>query len=284
MSWLDAIILGVLQGLTEFLPVSSSAHLRIFGELTGAQDPGAAFTAITQIGTEIAVLIVFWNDITRILKAWFKSLPLVNAEKRVPSSDPDVRMGWMIIIGSLPIGILGLLLDDWIDTSFRNLWITVTMLAVFGLLLGLADRYGRREKTLKELSWRDAVLYGLAQAMALIPGVSRSGGTITMGRLLGYTRPEAARYSFLLALPAIFASGLYKAAKVLTGDEPIAVAPTILATVIAFVIGYAVIVWFLKLISHRSFMPFVYYRLLLAACVAILLLGGVVAPVSSTVI
>lgn len=280
MTWFDAIILGILQGLTEFLPISSSAHLRIFGELTGAADPGAAFTAITQIGTEIAVLIVFWKDIVRVLRAWFCSMPWVDADKRVASNHPDVRMGWMIIVGSLPIGILGLALQDWIDTTFRNLWITVAMLAIFGVLLGLADRWGSKNKTLSDLSWKDAILYGFAQAMALIPGVSRSGGTITMGRFLGYSRPEAARYSFLLALPAIFASGLYKVAKVAAGSEPIAVGPTLLATVIAFVVGYTVIVWFLKLISHRSFMPFVYYRVILALLVAVLLLGGVLSPVA----
>lgn len=282
MSWFDAIILGILQGLTEFLPISSSAHLRIFGELTGA-DPGAAFTAITQIGTEIAVLIVFWKDIVRVLRSWFMSMPWVKEDNRMSSSNPDVRMGWMIIVGSLPIGILGLLLQDWIDTTFRNLWITVAMLAVFALLLGAADKYAQSEKKLTELSWKDALLYGLAQAMALIPGVSRSGGTITMGRFLGYTRSEAARYSFLLALPAIFASGLYKLVKVLAGSEPVALAPTLVATVIAFVVGYAVIQWFLKLISTKSFIPFVYYRLILAAIVAALLLGGVLSPIATTV-
>lgn len=278
MSWLEAIILGLVQGLTEFLPISSSAHLRIVGELTGASDPGAAFTAITQIGTETAVLIFFWKDITRIISRWALSLPVVGPAKRVESSDPDARLGWMIIVGSLPIGVLGLLLEDWIDTTFRNLWITVTMLVVFGLLLGLADRLGAKVRTLDHMSWRDAVLFGLAQAMALIPGVSRSGGTITMGRALGYTREAAARYSFLLAMPAVFASGFYKVAKVLTGGDHVDVGPTLVATVIAFAVGYLVIVWFLKLISTRSFAPFVWYRLGLAVVVAALLLTHVLEP------
>lgn len=280
MSWLEAIILGLVQGLTEFLPISSSAHLRIVGELTGASDPGAAFTAITQIGTETAVLIFFWKDITRILSRWALSLPVVGPAKRVESSDPDARLGWMITVGSLPIGILGLLLEDWIDTTFRNLWITVTMLVVFGLLLGLADRLGAKVRTLDRMSWRDAVLFGLAQAMALIPGVSRSGGTITMGRALGYTREAAARYSFLLAMPAVFASGFYKVAKVLTGGDHVDVGPTLVATLIAFAVGYLVIVWFLKLISTRSFAPFVWYRLGLAAVVAALLLTHVLEPLA----
>lgn len=283
MTWFDAIFLGLVQGLTEFLPISSSAHLRILGELVGNADPGAAFTAITQIGTETAVLIVFWKDIVRILSSWWKSLPIRPREKRLSSSNPDVRMGWMIIVGSLPIGILGLLLEDWIDVSFRNLWITVVMLALFGVLLGIADRYASQKLTLDHMSWRDALLYGLAQAMALIPGVSRSGGTITMGRALGYTREAAARYSFLLAMPAVFASGLYKVYKVFSGGDHVDVAPTIVATLIAFVVAWAVIIWFLKLVSTKSYKPFVWYRIGLAIVVAILLVTGVLSAASTAV-
>lgn len=281
MDWLDALIYGLVQGLTEFLPVSSSAHLRYVGELIGSGDPGAAFTAITQIGTELAVLIYFWKDIIRILTRWWQSLPFIPQGSRVPNSDPDARMGWMIIVGSLPIGILGLLLEDWIDTSFRNLWITVFTLAAFGLLLGWADKVGSTKKTLKELSWGDAIIYGFAQAMALIPGVSRSGGTITAGRLMGYSRVAAARYSFLLALPAVFISGFYKVFKVATGGDTVHVGPTFLATVVAFVVGYLVIVWFLRLISHESFQPFVIYRLIFAAVIAVSLLMGWVSATST---
>ena len=192
-------------------------------------------------------------------------------------------MGWMIIVGSLPIGILGLLLEDWIDVSFRNLWITVVMLALFGVLLGIADRYASQKLTLDHMSWRDALLYGLAQAMALIPGVSRSGGTITMGRALGYTREAAARYSFLLAMPAVFASGLYKVYKVFSGGDHVDVAPTIVATLIAFVVAWAVIIWFLKLVSTKSYKPFVWYRIGLAIVVAILLVTGVLSAASTAV-
>lgn len=281
MSWLDAIILGLVQGLTEFLPISSSAHIRIVGELMGSSDPGAAFTAITQIGTELAVLIVFWKDIVRILRAWFHSLPLGSRDSRVPSSDPDARMGWMIIVGSLPIGILGLLFQDAIDTTLRNLWITSAMLIVFGLLLGFVDHYAPDKRELSSMSWKDAILYGLAQAMALIPGVSRSGGTITMGRFLGYSREAAARYSFLLAMPAIMASGLYKVAKVVTGGDAIAVGPTILATVIAFGVGIVVILWFLKIISTRSYAPFVWYRIAIGILVALSLVTGVLSALGT---
>lgn len=274
MNWLEALILGLVQGLTEFLPISSSAHLRITSELLGMPDPGAAFTAITQIGTETAVLIYFWNDIVRIIKRWFWALPLTGKQPRVAQSDPDVRLGWMIIIGSIPIAVLGLLLEDWIDTQFRNLWVTVTMLALFALLLGAVDSVKPQQRKLREMSWKDALLYGFAQAMALIPGVSRSGGTITMGRFLNYTRSEAARYSFLLAMPAVFASGFYKFAKVLSGANQVALMPTILATVVAFAVGYAVIVWFLKLVSNRSYSIFVWYRLGLAVVIAGLLASG----------
>lgn len=281
MTWFEALFLGTIQGLTEFLPISSSAHLRIVAELTGSRDPGAAFTAITQIGTETAVVLVFWKDIVRILSQWFRALPVRARESRVPQNDPDVRMGWMIIVGSLPIAVLGLFLEDWIDTTFRNLWITVGTLAVFALLLWAADHLAPRDKTLEQLSWRDAVLYGFAQALALVPGVSRSGGTITAGRALGYTREAAARYSFLLAMPAVFASGFYKAAKVFAGGEQIDVGPTLLATIVAFAVGWAVIIWFLKLVSTSSYDIFVWYRLILAVLLAVLLLSGMIQPIST---
>ena len=283
MDWLEALIMGLVQGLTEFLPISSSAHLRVVGELIGAGDPGAGFTAITQIGTETAVLIYFWRDIVRIISRWWMSLPFISKESRVKSSDPDVRMGWMIIVGSLPIAILGLLLESWIDTTFRNLWITVFMLAAFGLLLGWADRVGRRVNTLDKMTWGQAVAFGFAQALALIPGVSRSGGTITAGRLMGFTREAAARYSFLLALPAVFASGFYKAFKAFGDEQAVGWGPTILATLVAFVVGYLVIVWFLKLVTTKSFQPFVIYRLCFAALIAVLLIFGVLQPVAGLV-
>ena len=283
MDWLEALIMGLVQGLTEFLPISSSAHLRVVGELIGAGDPGAGFTAITQIGTETAVLIYFWKDIVRIISRWWMSLPFISKESRIKSSDPDVRMGWMIIVGSLPIAILGLLLESWIDTTFRNLWITVFMLAAFGLLLGWADRVGRRVNTLDKMTWGQAVAFGFAQALALIPGVSRSGGTITAGRLMGFTREAAARYSFLLALPAVFASGFYKAFKAFGDEQAVGWGPTIFATLVAFVVGYLVIVWFLKLVTTKSFQPFVIYRLCFAALVAILLIVGVLQPLAGLV-
>ena len=277
MTWIEAIILGLVQGLTEFLPISSSAHIRIVGEfLPSASDPGAAFTAITQIGTELAVLIYFWRDITRIIGRWFQALA-----GRLPHSDPDVRMGWLIILGSLPIAILGLLLEDWIDTEFRSLWITATMLIVFGVILGIADHIGKQVRDLEDLNVKHGVLYGFAQAMALIPGVSRSGGTITAGLLMGYKREAAARYAFLLAIPAVFASGLYKLASEIVdpSPQPYSMAQTALATIVAFVIGYVIIGWFMHYISNRSYSLFVWYRIILGIVLFILLGTGVISAV-----
>jgi len=272
--WLEAMLLGLVQGLTEFLPVSSSAHLRILGPLLpSGGDPGAAFTAITQLGTEAAVLIYFRHDIARIIRAWLLSLT-TPSERR----NPDARMGWLIIIGTLPIAVLGFLLKDWITGSLRNLYLTATMLIVFGIILAAADKIGRKERTLDQLGWRQGILFGLAQSLALIPGVSRSGGTITAGLLMGFTREAAARYSFLLAVPAVMASGFYQLYKSWEDGIAIGAGPTALATAIAFVVGYGVIVVFLKLVSTRSYMPFVYYRIALGALVFGLLWTGFLLP------
>lgn len=271
VSWIDAAILGLVQGLTEFLPVSSSAHLRILGEfLPSGADPGAAFTAITQIGTETAVLVYFWADLKRIVTACLDRL----RGRMAPEQAGDARMGWLILLGSIPIVVLGLLFKDQIETSLRSLWITATALIVFGLILGFADRIGRKYLTLDRLGWRHGLLFGLAQAMALVPGVSRSGGTITAGLLMGYTREAAARYSFLLAVPAVFGSGVYQLLKSLGQDNPVGWGATALATAIAFVVGYAVIVLFLRLVSSRSYMPFVWYRVVLGLGLLGLLAAG----------
>lgn len=284
MGLIEALILGLVQGLTEFLPISSSAHLRIAGEFLGSgADPGAAFTAITQLGTETAVLVYFWPDITRIIGAWFKSL-----FGKIPRSDPDARMGWYIIIGSVPIVLLGLVFQHQIETSLRSLWIVAFTLIFFGILLGVADRVGRKELRLKQLTWPHALIYGLAQAAALIPGVSRSGGTITAGLFMGYERRAAARYSFLLAIPAVFGSGFFQLYK--TIKEPCLRASdgcipeifngweTAAATLVAFVVGFAVIAFFMNYISKHSFMPFVIYRVLLGSALIVLLSTGVLLP------
>lgn len=274
---LEAIFLGVLQGLTEFLPISSSAHIRFAGEIFGTnQDPGATFTAITQIGTELAVLIYFRKDILRIVQAWLNQITrhsLDVAEKR------DARMGWLIIIGTLPIGVLGYLGQDVIRNDFRSLWLIASVMIIFGVILGIADKYGKSERGLDKLTPMHGVLYGLAQALALVPGVSRSGATIAMGRFLGYSREAALRYSFLLALPAVFGSGFYELKGAIGSDgtdQAFTLPETMVATVIAFIIGYAVIAWLLKFVMTRSFAPFIYYRIGLGTLMLAGLATGVI--------
>ncbi|MCM1937127.1 undecaprenyl-diphosphate phosphatase [Streptomyces sp. G3] len=284
MSWFESLVLGLVQGLTEFLPVSSSAHLRLTAAFSGWHDPGAAFTAITQIGTEAAVLIYFRKDIGRIIAAWTRSL----TDKSM-RHDPDARMGWLVIVGSIPIGVLGLTLKDQIEGPFRDLRITATMLIVVGVIIGIADRMAARDekggrhrapqqrKELENLGVRDGLIYGLCQAAALIPGVSRSGATISGGLFMGYRREAAARYSFLLAIPAVLASGVFELKDAMESDH-VSWGPTLFATVIAFGTGYAVIAWFMKFISTKSFMPFVWYRIALGVVVIALVSMGVLSP------
>ncbi|MDL2078055.1 undecaprenyl-diphosphate phosphatase [Streptomyces sp. GXMU-J15] len=284
MSWFESLVLGLVQGLTEFLPVSSSAHLRLTAAFSGWEDPGAAFTAITQIGTEAAVLIYFRKDIGRILLAWTKSL--TNKEMR---RDHDAQMGWLVIVGSIPIGVLGLTLKDQIEGPFRDLRITATMLIVVGVVIGIADRLAARDETggrhrapkqrkdLQSLNVRDGLVFGLCQSAALIPGVSRSGATISGGLFMGYTREAAARYSFLLAIPAVLASGLFELNDAMEAGGT-AWGPTIFATIVAFLTGYAVIAWFMKFISTKSFMPFVWYRIALGIVIIILVATGALSP------
>ncbi|MDQ0944994.1 undecaprenyl-diphosphate phosphatase [Streptomyces sp. NPDC019443] len=284
MSWFESFILGLVQGLTEFLPISSSAHLRLTAAFAGWPDPGAAFTAITQIGTETAVLIYFRKDIVRIVSAWFRSLT-----NKALRSDHDAQMGWLVIVGSIPIGVLGVTFKDQIEGPFRDLRLIATTLIVMGIVLGIADRLAARDeaggkhrvvkqrKTLQELGVRDGLIYGVCQAMALIPGVSRSGATISGGLLMGYTREAAARYSFLLAIPAVLASGVFELKDASAGGH-VAWPQTIFATIIAFAVGYAVIAWFMKFITTKSFMPFVIYRILLGIVLFILVGTDALSP------
>ncbi|MER7956587.1 MULTISPECIES: undecaprenyl-diphosphate phosphatase [unclassified Streptomyces] len=284
MSWFESFILGLVQGLTEFLPISSSAHLRLTAAFAGWEDPGAAFTAITQIGTETAVLIYFRKDIARIVSAWFRSL-----RDKSMRGDHDAQMGWLVIVGSIPIGVLGVTLKDHIEGPFRDLRLIATTLIVMGIVLGIADRLAARDeaggrhraarerKTLKDLGVRDGLIYGICQAMALIPGVSRSGATISGGLLMGYTREAAARYSFLLAIPAVLASGVFELKDATEGGH-VSWGPTIFATIIAFAVGYAVIAWFMKFITTKSFMPFVIYRIALGILLFILVGTDTLSP------
>ena len=324
MNFFESVFLGLLQGLTEFIPVSSSAHLRIAGAfMPTAIDPGATFTAITQLGTETAVLLYFRHDIARIARAWFaqfgrsklrlttagagdssaaavgsgvgngsgsgiaSALPGTRAGRRVAGVStvrrdrhhPDVRLGWLIIVGTLPIVVAGFLFQQTIRTSFRSLWIVAVVLIVFGVFLGIADLLGRRSKTLETLSYRDGLLFGFAQMLALVPGVSRSGATTTLGRALGYERSAVTRFSFLLAVPAVFGSGLYELYHSISQPDtaaPFGLAETAVATIVAFSVGLAVITFLMNYIKRRSFLPFVIYRILLGSALLVLLSTGVI--------
>ena len=269
LSWLQAIVLGISQGLTEFLPISSTAHTLIVSKLLGWPDPGAAFTAVTQVGTELAVVIYFRQDIARILKAWFASLT-----KKSERANPDAKMGWYVIIGTIPIGIAGLAFKSSIETTARNLWLVAATLIVMGILLGLADRYAKHTKSETDINTKNAVLFGLGQALALIPGVSRSGATITAGLAMGFKRDVAARYSFLLAIPAVFASAALTAGDI-SSDSFVNWPATIVATIVAFVVGYFVIASLMKYLQTRTFLPFVIYRIALGTLLMVLLANGV---------
>jgi undecaprenyl-diphosphatase len=273
VSLIEAIVLGIVQGLTEFLPISSSAHQLIVPAFFGWDDPGAAFTAVTQLGTEAAVLIYFRRDLGAIAFTWLRSLrePLLR-------TTTEARMGWYLIVATIPIAILGLAFESQIENGARNLWLVGTVLIVFALVLGYADRTGSHSRELGHLSPRDGVLIGLAQSLALIPGVSRSGATMSAGLLLGLERPAAARFSFLLAVPAVVASGLFQLAGILSGEEgngdPLGYVA--LATVISFVVGYAAIAWLLHYLTTHSVGVFVGYRIALGAAVLALTAGGAI--------
>lgn len=273
MGWFEALVLGIVQGLTEFLPISSSAHVSIVGRFFGS-DPGAFFTAVTQLGTELAVVVYMRRDIATLASAWWRSLSSREARK-----DPNARVAWLVLLGSLPIIVLGLIFEDLITTSLRSLWVTCAALAGFAIVLAVADRRARNTRTVQELTWKHALTLGGWQALALIPGVSRSGGTVTGGLFLGYTREAAVRFSFLLALPAVFGSGFYGLYKSLTEESATigTLGPTLLATVVSFVVGYATIRWLLRYIASHTFTIFVWYRLALAAVLAALLATGVIA-------
>ena len=274
MSWLQVVVLAILQGLTEFLPVSSSGHLAIASRLFFTDDAGASFTAVTQLGTEFAVLLYFARDIGRIIMAWFTGL--FAAEQRTP----DYWLGWYVIIGTIPIGVFGLLFKDEIRTGARNLWAIATALIVFSVVIAAAEYFGRQTRRIEQLTWKDGIIVGLAQCLALLPGVSRSGATISAGLFLGQNRELAARFGFLLAIPAVFASGLFSLPDAFepVGKGMSASGPQLLvATLIAFVVGFAAVAWFLRFLVRHSMYWFVGYRIALGTVVLILLATGVMA-------
>ncbi|MDS1113735.1 undecaprenyl-diphosphate phosphatase [Gordonia westfalica] len=273
MTWTQSIVLGAIQGLTEFLPISSSGHLRIASELMFGEDAGASFTAVTQLGTEAAVLLFFAKDIVRIIAAWFRGL--FHAEER----NLDYRIGWYVIFATIPIGLIGFLAKDQIRTTGRNLWLVAIMLIVFAGVFWLAERYGTKQRPLEKLTLRDGLVMGGAQCLALIPGVSRSGATASAGLFLGLEREAAFRFSFLLAIPAVTASGLFSLPDAFnpSGEGMEATGPQLLvATIVAFIVGYAAIAWLLKFVSNHSMNWFGAYRVILGVILIILLSTGTI--------
>lgn len=273
MTWAQTIVLALVQGLTEFLPVSSSGHLRIVSQLLWGEDAGASFTAVIQLGTEAAVLVYFAKDIWKIASAWLKGL--FNKEAR----GFDYRMGWMVIVGTIPVALLGYLAKDLIRENLRNLWITAAMLVLFSFVFILAEKVGRHERSFDRLTMKDAIIMGLAQCLALIPGVSRSGGTISAGLFLNLDREVATRFSFLLAIPAVLASGLFSLPDAFSPEAGQAASgmQLLVGTAIAFVVGYATIAWLLRFVSHHSFSWFALWRIPVGLLVMGLLATGVLA-------
>jgi len=273
VSFFEAIVLGVVQGLTEFLPISSTGHLRIIPAFAGWEDPGAAFTAVTQLGTMTAVLLYFWSDLLRIARAWLRSL-------RDPAArhELDARLGWYILLGTIPIGIFGLAFKDQIETGARDLYVIGVALIVLGLVLLAAERFGSHDRDVEQITRRDGIGMGLAQALALIPGVSRSGATITAGLFLGLDRTAAARFSFLLSIPAVVLSGALELLSIASGEEGqhVGAGSLAVATLAAFVSGYASIAFLLRWLSNHSMMIFVVYRVALGALVLVLAGAGAI--------
>jgi len=271
---LQAIVLGIVQGLTEFLPISSSAHLRIVPAFVGWEDPGAAFTAVIQLGTMAAVVLYFRSDLLRIARAWLASL-----RDRARRSELDARMGWYLVVGTIPICIFGLAFSDQIETGARDLYIIGTTLIVLGILLLVAEKVSRRDRDIATLTRRDAIIVGFAQALALIPGVSRSGATITAGLFLGFDRVAAARFSFLLSVPAVVLSGAFELRHVIDGSAEGAagIGPTAVATLLAFISGYASIAFLLRFLTTHTTGVFVAYRVALGVLVLALAASGTIA-------
>ena len=271
MSIIEAIVLGLVQGLTEFLPISSSGHLRVVPALAGWEDPGAAFTAVVQLGTMAAVLVYFRRDLWDIGSSWLRAwwTPALRSTRQT-------RLGWYLIIATIPISILGLVFADQIETGVRDVRLVATMLIVFGLVMALADRIGSRSKSIDEVTTRDGVGIGFAQALALVPGVSRSGATISAGLFLGYRRADAARFSFLLSVPAVVLSGLFEMRNIGAGDGP-GLGVTAVGVVVAFVAGYASIAWLLRWLTSHTLTVFVVYRVVLGVVLLVLVASGTIA-------
>ena len=272
MSWAQTIVLSIVQGLTEFLPVSSSGHLNIVSRLCWGADAGASFTAVIQLGTELAVLVFFAKDIVRIIKAWF--IGLFHKDRR---DNLDYKMVWYVIVGTIPIGLIGFLAKDAIRDNLRSLWVTASVLVVFSFVFMAAEKWGSRKRDFDQLTMKDSIIMGCAQCLALIPGVSRSGGTISAGLFIGLKRSVATRYSFLLAIPAVLASGIFSLPDAFNPTHGQAATSSQLGVgvVIAFILGYISIAWLLKFVEKHSLNWFAGYRVIVGVIVLILLGTGV---------
>ena len=273
MSALEAIVLGLVQGLTEFLPISSSAHVRIVPALFGWEDPGAAFTAVIQIGTVAAVLLYFRAELWLITR---KLLVSLRDRTLWRTPDHDARLGWYIVLGTIPISVIGLAFKDTIENEVRSLELISTVMILFSLVLWQADRTGRQEREVEQVNSRDGLVIGFAQALALIPGVSRSGATISFGLFQGLTRSAAARYSFLLSVPAVVLSGLFEMRHIGDTGATAGAVPTAIATIVAFVVGYATIAWLLRYVRNHDFTIFVVYRVAIGVIILALAVSGAI--------
>jgi undecaprenyl-diphosphatase len=273
VSVFEAIVLGITQGLTEFLPISSTAHLRIVPAFAGWDDPGAAFTAVVQLGTMAAVVLYFRRDLLRIGLEWLRSL-----RDRGAARSLDARLGWYIVLGTIPIGIFGLIFKDQIENGARDLYLISIALIVFGLVLLAAEEVGRKDRSIEQINGRDGIVIGLFQALALVPGVSRSGATISAGLFRGFDRTSAARYSFLLSVPAVVLSGLFELKSIVDGSEHVhtGAGSLIIATLLAFVVGYWSIAFLLRYVARHSVIVFVVYRVALGVLVLALVATGAI--------
>jgi undecaprenyl-diphosphatase len=275
MGILEAILYGIVQGLTEFLPISSTAHLRILPTLFGWQDPGSGFTAVIQLGTLLAVLVYFWKDLTQVFLGWCRSL--TNKELR---QTHEARIGWGIFFGTIPIVVLGFLFRKQISHDLRSLYVVAVMLIVMGLLMGFAERRASTGRNFEQLTMKDGLIVGFFQAIALIPGASRSGSTITGALFAGIDRATAARFSFLLSVPSVLAAGIFEAyneRKAILGAELL---PTIVATVVSFFFGYLAIAFLIRFLQKRGTGPFVAYRVILGVVLLIVLTTGRLDPMA----
>ena len=272
MNWFQALVIGVVQGITEFLPISSTAHVRIVPELLGWQDPGAAFTAVIQLGTLLAVLVYFRKDIDRTFIAWISGM------KDPTKRGNDYRLGWAVFLGSIPVMIFGFMLRDAIGGSFRSLYVIAWSLIGLGIVLAIAEKVAKHVRPISDVTSSDGIIVGMFQAMALVPGVSRSGSTITGALFLGFDRETAARLSFLLSIPAILIAGVFELVSERHALQSLGGAPILIATVAAFVSGYISIEFLLRFLRTKSTLVFSVYRILLGALLLYLLSSGVLRP------